>query len=148
MNSRIRKNTIGFVMIYVIWLASVAFAGDIYKWIDEQGNVHYGDRPTSEVTDEPLAANSEAIDSSKDQARDKEKTDAYETPEPRSEEMCAQALELEKKCATYKSHLRKLLTSRDSYREVESGERLYLDEDEILAARESAQNQVEEHCSM
>jgi hypothetical protein len=126
----------------------VAFAGDIYRWIVEQGNVQCGDRPTSEVADEALAGNSESIDSSKDQARDEEKQDANESPEATPEELRAHALELEEKCVTYKSHLRKLLTSRDSYREDESGERVYPEEDEILAARESAQNQVEEHCSI
>ena len=30
---------------------SVVFASDIYKWTDEDGNVHYGDKPM--VSDQP-----------------------------------------------------------------------------------------------
>ncbi len=28
--------------------ANAVLAGDIYKWTDEDGNVHYGDRPAGE----------------------------------------------------------------------------------------------------
>jgi hypothetical protein len=73
-------------MIYALWLAGVAFAGDIYRWIVEQGNVHCGDRPTSEVIEEPLAAISEAIESSKGQAWDVEKDDANKSLGPIPEE--------------------------------------------------------------
>ena len=33
------------LVLLVGCLLSVAFAEDIYKWVDAQGNVHYGDNP-------------------------------------------------------------------------------------------------------
>jgi hypothetical protein len=47
----------------------------------------------------------------------------------------------------YKERLQRFVTSRRLYREDESGERVYLDEEQSQAARERVQQQVEEHCS-
>ena len=34
--------------VLALVVANGVFASDIYKWIDEDGNVHYGDRPAGE----------------------------------------------------------------------------------------------------
>ena len=143
----IQKKAIAFVMMFAVSAAGMAFASDIYKWTDEHGNVHYGDRPSAEASEEPLAVSSGLTDPSKDQAGDEEKAAASEPAEPTSEELRAQALERQEKCATYKARLRKFLTSRHLYRADENGERVYLDEDETLAARERVQKKVEKYCS-
>ena len=143
----IRKSAIAFVMMLAVSAAGMAFGGDIYKWTDEGGNVHYGDRPANEVPAEPPAVSSELTISSKDQADNEAKVVANEPVEPAPEELIAQALGVEEKCATYKAHLRKLLVSRHQYKDDENGERVSLDEDEIMAARERVQNQVEEYCN-
>ena len=36
-------------------LTTSAFAGDIYKYVDDEGNVHYVDRPTGESGEERMA---------------------------------------------------------------------------------------------
>ncbi len=146
-NLMTRKNAIVFLIMLAVSSAGMVFAGDIYKWTDEDGNVHYGDRPTSEVSEEPLAVSSAITDPPKVQARYEAKAAAIEPAEPTPKELRAQALEREKKCATSKARLQKFLTSRRLYRQDENGERVYLDEDEILAARERVQNQVEEYCN-
>ena len=146
-NLTIRKSTIVFLIMLAVSSAGMVFAGDIYKWTDEDGNVHYGDRPTSEVSEEPLAVSSEPTDRSKVQARHEAKAAAIEPAEPTAEELRAQALDREEKCAASKARLQIFLTSRRLYRQDENGERVYLDEDETLAARERVQNQVEEYCT-
>ena len=127
--------------------AGMAFASDVYKWTDEHGNIHYGDRPTAEASEEPLAVSSKLTDPSKVEAGNEVNAAASEPAEPTPEELQAQVLEREEKCATYKARLQKFLTSRRLYRQDENGERVYLDEEEIFAARERAQNQVEEYCN-
>jgi hypothetical protein len=155
-NFIIRKNVIAFVMMLAVSSVGMAFASDIYKWTDEQGNIHYGDRPTNEASEEPLAVSSKPIDLSKVQARVQtryeeraavEEAAASKPAEPTPEELPAQALERQEKCATYKARLRKFLTSRHLYRADENGDRVYLDEDETLAARERVENQVAKYCS-
>ena len=143
----LRKSAIAFAMMLAVSSAGMAFAGDIYKWTDEHGNVHYGDRPTSEVSEESLAVSSGITDRSKVQARYEAKAVAIEPGQPAPEELHAQASEPEEKCATSKARLQKFLTSRRLYKQDENGERVYLDEDETLAARERVQNQVEEYCN-
>ncbi len=54
----IRKSAIAFVMMLAFSSAGMAFAGDIYKWTDEDDNIHFGDRPTPEASKEPLAIGS------------------------------------------------------------------------------------------
>ena len=143
----IRKSAIAFVMMLAVSAAGMAFGGDIYKWTDEDGNVHYGDRPTAEASEKPPAVSPELTISSKVQAGDEVKPVANEPVEPAPEELSAYVPEVEEKCATYKAHLRKLLVSRHQYKDDENGERVSLDEDEIMAARERVQNQVEEYCN-
>ncbi len=145
-NLMVRKDAIVFLIMLAASSAGMAFAGDIYKWTDEDGNVHYGDRPTAEASEEPLAVSSGFTDLLKVQARNEVKAAANEPAEPAPEELRAQALEVEEKCATYKARLQRLLTSRRLYRKDENDERVYLDEDKILAERERIQNQAEEYC--
>ena len=142
----IRKIRIAFYSMFVVSLAGIAFAGDIYKWTDEDGNVQYGDRPMSEPSEEPLAVGSEPTDTSKDEVDKELIAAASEVVKPSPEEAHAHALDGEEKCATYKIRLQKLLTSRRLYRQDENGQRVYLDEDDIMAARERVQNQIEESC--
>ena len=156
MNWIVRKRAIAFVMMLAVSAAGMAFASNIYKWTDDQGNVHYGDRPTRDASEERLAIASRPTDPSKVQARIQaryeakaaaEEAAASEPAGPTPEELRAQALEREEKCATYKARLQKFLTSHRLYKEDENGERVYLDADETLAARERVQNQVEEYCN-
>ena len=146
-NLMVRKDAIVFLIMLAASSAGMAFAGDIYKWTDEDGNVHFGDRPTGEASEEPLAVSSGFTDLLKVQARHEVKAAAIEPAERTPEELRAQALEREEKCATSKARLQKFLTSRRLYKQDENGERVYLDEDEVLAARERVQNQVEEYCN-
>ena len=62
-----RKITVVFSIIFVVSSAGSAFADNIYKWTDEDGNVRYGDRPMSEPSEEPLAVDSEPTDISKEE---------------------------------------------------------------------------------
>ena len=140
----LRKITLAFATILAVSSAGMVFAGDVYKWIDEDGNVHFGDRPAPE---EPPAVSSALTISSKDQTGNEVKLAANEPVEPALEELSAHGLEAEAKCATYKARLHELLVSRRQYQVDDNGERVSLDEDEMMAARERVQNQVEEYCN-
>ena len=137
-------------------LTGVANGGDIYKWTDEDGNVHFGDRPDGE-SPERLAIQSRPTDPARIQAQAQARADARAkaveeeaaaaAQGPSPEELQAQADERARKCDTYKARLQTYLTSRRLYREDESGEREYLDDEEMLAAREKVESQVQEFCS-
>lgn len=140
----------------LVVVAGVTVAGDVYKWTDENGTVHYGDRPSganservsiaSEPTDpERVQQLAEARREARAEREEAEAARAAEEPSP--EELRAAREERAEKCATYKERLQKLVTSRRLYRHDENGERVYLDEAEALATRAQVQEKVEEYCS-
>ena len=151
-----RYQAIAITLMLAMATAGTAIAGDIYKWTDEDGNVHFGDKPIGEQP-ERLAIQSKPTDPAKIQAMAQARSQAaakaaeeFATAEPEGpspEELQAEADERSQKCTTYRAQLQQYVTSRRLYREDESGERVYLDEGEMLAAREQVENRVEEFCS-
>jgi len=136
--------------------AGTVFASEIYKWVDEDGSVHYGDRPTGAASEEHLSISSRPTNPAVVQARvvtrlsaqtAKAEAEANAPKGPSEEELRAEARDRAEKCSTYRQRLEKFVQSRRLYREDESGERIYLDEEQTQAARERVQNQVEEYCS-
>ena len=150
-----RKNVITCLIMFVVSASGIAYANDIYKWTDENGNIHYGDKPTGDATEERLAISSRATDPAKVQARAQSNYAARKTAEaaasepvgPTKDELRAKAAERSQKCDTYKARLQKFVQSRRLYKEDENGERVYLDEQQSQAARERVENQVQEYCS-
>ena len=143
-------------LILAVTVTGTVSASEIYKWVDEDGGIHYGDRPTGAASEERLTVrsrptNPEAVQSqvvARLNAQTARATAAASAPQgPSEEELRAEARERAEKCSTYRQRLEKFVQSRRLYREDESGERVYLDEDETQAARERVQNQVEEYCS-
>ena len=151
----IYKISIACLVMFVVSASGIAFASDIYKWTDEDGIVHYGDRPTGDTTVQRLAISSSPTNPAKVQAharsryaaKDPAQDSASREPQgPTKEELAAQAAEKRQKCDTYKARLEKFVHSRRLYKEDDNGERVYLDEKQILAARERVENQVQEYC--
>ncbi len=150
----IRKYAITCLVMLAISASGIAIASDIYKWTDEDGNVHYGDRPTGDATEERMAISSSATNPAKVQARaqsryaTREPAAAANEPQgPSEDDLRALAEERKEKCNTYKARLQKFVQSRRLYKQDENGERVYLDEDQTQAARERVENQVQEYCN-
>ena len=153
-----RYQAIAHVLLLALIAAGTATAGEIYKWTDEEGNVHFGDRPDGEEP-EKVAIQSRSTDPARVQASvqaraaatarsaEEEAAAAAAQQGPTREELQAQADEKAEKCNTYRARLQKYVTSRRLFREDENGERVYLDESETQAAREKVENQVQKYCS-
>jgi hypothetical protein len=132
-------------------------AGEIYKWTDETGTVHYGDRPTGADSEVRLDVTSERtnperiqqiVQARSDARSERQKAEAARAAnEPSPEELRAEAQQRAEKCTEYKERLQKFVTSRRLYRHDENGERVYLDEEQTLATRARVQEKVEEYCS-
>jgi len=147
-------STTALVLILAI-VATSATAGEIYMWTDEEGNSHYEDRPT-EGAIRLTSIESKSTDNSRVQAMVQARRDsrtaaddaaANEPQGPSAEELRAEAKERAGQCMTFRGRLEKLITSRRLYREDDNGERVYLGDDEMQAARAKVQSQVEEYCS-
>ena len=140
----------------VLTASGTALSGEIYKWTDEDGNVHYEDRPLGESVERvdivSRSTNSSAVQASVD-ANSKRMEALRESRAKRAEEKqeadkAAEELQARKqKCEQYRARLESYLQSQRLYREDESGERVYLDESQIMEARAKVQEQIQEYCN-
>jgi len=149
-----KNSTPSLVFLVAMVVTGSAAASEIYRWTDENGNTQYGDRPTEDAV-RVTAISSRPTDNSRiiaaADARRKQQVEdaaiAARNQGPSEKELRAEAAERAGKCDTYRGQLQKLITSRRLYREDDAGERVYLAEEEMQAAREKVQNRVEEYCS-
>ena len=128
--------------------ATGATANEIYKWTDENGNVHYEDRPSGAASEERLnlsyrrtnsAAVSQRVQARRDRqmARDEARSVA-EAEEQEAAEKAAAAAEREKACERARARLETYLQSRRLYR---------TDDTDRQEARQKAEEQITEFCS-
>lgn len=151
------KRKILVLVLSAAALASSAFAGEIYKYVDEDGSVHYVDRPTGESGEKRMditysGTSGEAVAERVQQRRDYMAALEDARSEARSQrEAEAQArAEMEAraaKCQEQRARLETYLQSRRLYRENESGEREYLDEEQTMEARRKVEEAIQEACS-
>ena len=145
-----------FALVVAISAAGALFAGEIYKWTDEEGSVHYSDRPVASGNAERMDIRSRPTDAARVQAEVQARADAraehteQEAAAPRgpsAEELQAQAREREEKCAKYSDRQFEFTRARRIYRLDESGERVYYTEEEMADAREKVERLVNEYCN-
>ena len=146
---------VGFAVV-AITVAGGTMANEIYKWTDENGNVHYGDRPTGVAAEEIVAVSyrrtsgsevQQRIDSQIEghKARQEARAKAAEADRA-AEKQAAEAADKQKKCDTYRARLETYVQSRRLYREDANGERVYLDETQTQEARQKVEELIAENC--
>ena len=141
-------------LITTVAVAGVATASEIYKWTDEEGNVHYTDTPMGDPSQrldiQSRPTNDAAVQHEVQARLDYQDASAEElanTPQgPTAAELRAERQARAEQCSMYRERLTRYLQSRRLYKEDENGERVYMDEAEMQATREKVVGQVEEHC--
>ena len=138
-------------------VAGGAMANEIYKWTDENGTVHYGDRPSGAATEERLAMTFTRTDNAAVQQRVQTRVDATAAREEarsaaakaqeEAAEQEAEAAARADRCDKARARLEQYLQSQRLYRMDENGERVYLDDAQLETARQKAEEQITEHCS-
>ncbi len=119
----------------------------VYKWVDSQGKVEYGDHPPDGVhaevvellgthnsrgapTAAPTAAKSEPTPSETNKAVDSDVAQARE-----------------KQCAEAQDRYKKLVEGRRLYKTGDNGERQYLTSEELDAERLNAKRDIDAVCN-
>jgi hypothetical protein len=137
--------------------AAPAIAGEIYKYVDDSGNVNFVDRPTGQSGEERLEmtyarTSSSAISSQVERrqqymdAREKAREEQLSQREA-EEQLRAEAEQRDSKCQEHRARLEAYLQARRLYRESAAGEREYLSEAETLEARRRLEEEIAETCS-
>lgn len=147
---------IGFAVLALTASGGVA-ASEIYKWVDEDGNVHYEDRPSGAASEQRLALSSQRTDGGAVQQR----VDAYaERQAAREEARAAADVEAQEaadaeaeaeanrqKCENYRAQLQTIRMERPLYKEGADGEREYLDDTQRMEARTRAEELIAKYCT-
>lgn len=137
-------------------LAAASSSAEIYKWTDEEGNVHYSDRPTGGENTERMAIRSRPTDPAKVQAERQARHDArVEAAEmestapqgPSPEVQQADAEDRAEKCERYRAREFEFTRARRIYKLDEGGDRVYYTEDEMAEARAKVEALVDEYCN-
>ncbi|MEM6819872.1 MAG: DUF4124 domain-containing protein [Pseudomonadota bacterium] len=133
-------------------------AAQIYKWVDEDGVVHYADQPQSkdavrsdietERTDtEAARRNLRASLELNDELNARllaEPTDEFDDMSPEEAERMRELRQ--QSCEAARTKLREFTAARRLFTLAEDGSKVYLDEDQTLEARAEAQAAVSEFC--
>ena len=118
----------------------------VYKWVDAQGKVEYGDRPPDGVhaeVVEMLGTNSRAATTSAP-ATAKPAATPSETKKAVESDV---AQTREKQCADAQDRYKKLIEGRRLYKTGDNGERQYLTSEEIDAERLNAKRDIDAICN-
>lgn len=142
--------------LLVATATSGAAASEIYKYTDTDGNVVFVDRPSGQPSEERLdiissrtndAAVRANVQARLDRQTEREAARTRAAEEAQSAaETAAEAEKRAEQCASYRARMETYLQSRRLYREDESGERVYLDEQQMLDARAKLQEKIQETC--
>jgi len=137
----------------ILLILPLAAMADIYRSVDENGQVVYSDVPTLDaeritvraaLLPAPTAAGAPVGQSGEAEEDDAEATVFAEVPrEPTAEEIAADRA---RNCEYSQQMLASYTTSHRLYRQGADGEREYLSADEIDAARARAESNVAAWC--
>jgi hypothetical protein len=121
----------------------------VYKWMDAQGKVQYGDRPPDGVKAEVV----EGLGTHPGQQH----VSSPSTPKPLPSDPSAKdpaktvaddvAATKQKQCADAQERYKHLIEGRKLYKTGENGERQYLTSEEIDSERVNAKRDVDEICN-
>ncbi|MGI9272487.1 MAG: DUF4124 domain-containing protein [Woeseiaceae bacterium] len=150
------RKTLVLCSVAALSFSGAALSGEIYKWTDDDGNVHYEDRPIGDNVERldvvSRRTDNSSVQASIDARRERESARA-EARTKRDEDAKAavdaeaEAEQRSTKCQESRARMESYLQARRLYNQDESGERVYLDESEIMKARERAQEQIQKYCS-
>ena len=144
------------LLLFAALIAWSGMAGAVvYKWVDAQGKLQYGDRPPDGVHAEVVEllgthvasaaqARSEQAQPSRTTVRDQPAQD-----DPGAKKAVDSDVEQTraKQCADAQDHYKKMIEGRRLFKTGAAGERQYLTSDEIDAKRVNAKREVDAICN-
>ena len=132
----------------LVW-SSMACAG-VYKWVDAQGKVQYGDTPPDGVHAEIVALPGSNASSAPAASPKPPPTPQAANPKAAQDKQAVAqdvAASKEKECADARVAYQKLIEGRRIYSTDADGQRVYLSSQEIDAQRLAAKQAVDDACS-
>jgi hypothetical protein len=149
------------LLLFVALIAWSGMAGAVvYKWIDAQGKLQYGDRPPDgahaevvELLGTHVARAAAARESSTAASPSSSSSPRTAAAGPQDDGTLKKSVEGDveqtraKQCADAQDHYKKLIEGRRLYKTGANGERQYLTSDEIDAERVNAKRDLDAICN-
>jgi hypothetical protein len=138
------------------WLAAAPAAADVYKFKDDQGNVLYTDKPAT-LPAERLNIQSQKTDTVAVQTRqqdelkrlqDADNANQQAASDSRVQQQAAQTSATQKadQCVKARQRYDSYMNSQRLFEQSADGQRRYLSDDELTAARASAKASMDVMC--
>jgi len=148
------KNLITLATIFLLCLSPLSFASKIYKWVDSEGNTHYGERPSGQQatqikvpksparTSAPRPVNQQDATNKLLDAFAKERKDKKEAESKATEEKESR----DKNCSKAKRRVTSLKIGGRQYEITDQGERRFLSDADIQTRLTEAQKIADQWC--
>ena len=124
---------------------------EVYKWVDENGQVHYGDKPRD--TAEEVQMDKHGSPSASDETRFERQqkvlnafTQERQDKAAAREKAESEQAKIDKQCADARARLEKYKNSRYLYRKAENNDRDILSDEERQQAMKKMQAAIRQRC--
>lgn len=140
-------------LVFYIVLSSWTLHAEIYKWVDENGRTHYGEKPPNEeATEMKIRENEQEPEAGVEKHKvDRDKLlEIYEEEREQKKQEKQKAEEAKKKQEKYCQGLENDLKDMDRggvyYVLDENGERKYVSEETVASRKKELQEEYEKNC--
>jgi len=126
-------------------------AAEVYKWVDEDGNTHYGDQPAANGA-RPLNLDTQPDNTDDELRQRREKRDkllevfAEEREQQEKAQRAAEQARQQERCRNMRQQLQQYRQSRYLYEENEAGEQRILTDTERTAEEQKLRRIIEKEC--
>ena len=146
------------LLVGMVALPTGAGGAEVYKWVDENGKVHFSDRPPGEAaqsseTVETRTPSGESAEAPSDAERRKLRERLLEEFDRQREEKAktkreqrAAKVELARRCSLAREALQQIVDATYLFDEDESGERLIYSDEQREAATRELKQKIRKHC--
>ena len=143
-----------FKITLLLCLMPLAVNAGVYKWVDEDGRTHFGDRPPASAKPDEVKVDSAPVTmDSGTRSRQQKMTDYLEQRQEEREARQKTQAEAEAKaarkaelCRNLRARLKHLESVSTFYNLNDEGERVYVSEAENTRIREDFKKKVRETC--
>jgi Domain of unknown function (DUF4124) len=135
-----------FCAVLLAW--STLASAVVYKWVDAQGKIQYGDRPPDGVHAEVVEGlGRDSRPASAPPPAAKAPTGPVPTPDVKKAVQSDVSATREKQCTDAQERYKKLIEGRHIYKTGDNGERVYLSSQEIDEERVNAKKDIDDVCN-
>jgi len=144
------------VPLLILALSAIELNAQVFKWVDEKGRTHYGEKPPEGVKSSEVAKPTPPSEPARTAPADSWKAKLQESQRQKAEKHKAEieagateehiAAERDRRCRNARITLDRLENVQRLYRYNDKGEREYYTDAERATERTRAQREAQEHC--